>query len=139
APILRGQCAHCGSAGGAAGDLRSAATGIGVPVAARKWQQGKRKPERRSAAEAAREDIMQFTKFGLLAGLALGALVAATSAQGQEEVTVTVWSIDGANQVGPSDTFSAEFDAMDNGINVEYRILQFDEIVNETLRAYATG
>ena len=54
-------------------------------------------------------------------------------------VTITVWSIDGANQVGPSDTFSKEFDEMDNGINVEYRVLQFDEIVNETLRAYATG
>ncbi|WIY52071.1 sugar ABC transporter substrate-binding protein [Devosia sp. YIM 151766] len=82
---------------------------------------------------------MQFTKHGLLAGLAFGTLVAATTVQAQEDVTITVWSIDGANQVGPSDTFSAEFDAMDNGIKVDYRILQFDEIVNETLRAYATG
>src|SRR5690554_3412844 len=82
---------------------------------------------------------MQLSKRGLLASLAIGALVAATPAYAQEDVTITVWSIDGANQVGPSDTFSAEFDEMDNGINVEYRILQFDEIVNETLRAFATG
>ncbi len=75
----------------------------------------------------------------LLAGAALSAMALAGTAVAQDEVTITVWSIDGANQVGPSDTFSKEFDEMDNGINVEYRVLQFDEIVNETLRAFATG
>ena len=74
----------------------------------------------------------------LFAGVALSALAFAAPVMA-EDVTITVWSIDGANQVGPSDTFSKEFDEMDNGINVEYRILQFDAIVNETLRAYATG
>ena len=77
--------------------------------------------------------------YRLLAGAAVSALALTTGALAQDEVTITVWSIDGANQVGPSDTFSKEFDEMDNGINVEYRILQFDEIVNETLRAFATG
>jgi multiple sugar transport system substrate-binding protein len=82
---------------------------------------------------------MKLTTFSLVAGAAVSTLIAANPGLAQEEVTITVWSIDGANQVGPSDTFSAEFDEMDNGINVEYRILQFDEIVNETLRAYTTG
>lgn len=79
------------------------------------------------------------TTFRLLAGAAATVISFSTAAYAQEDVTITVWSIDGANQVGPSDTFSKEFDEMDNGINVEYRALQFDQIVNETLRAYATG
>jgi multiple sugar transport system substrate-binding protein len=75
----------------------------------------------------------------LLAGAAFSAMALSGPLAAQDEVTITVWSIDGANQIGPSDTFSKEFDEMDNGINVDYRILQFDEIVNETLRAFATG
>ncbi|GHA18694.1 ABC transporter substrate-binding protein [Devosia pacifica] len=82
---------------------------------------------------------MKASRLGLMTGVALATVAMAGAAFAQEDVTITVWSIDGANQVGPSDTFSAEFNEMDNGINVEYRILQFDEIVNETLRAYATG
>lgn len=73
-----------------------------------------------------------------LSALALAAATLAGAARA-EDVTITVWSIDGFNQVGPSDTFSKEFDEMDNGIKVEYRALQFDQIVNETLRAFATG
>ena len=80
------------------------------------------------------------TQAKLVVGAALTAAILTGPATAQDDaVTITVWSIDGANQVGPSDTFSAEFNEMDNGINVEYRILQFDEIVNETLRAYTTG
>jgi ABC-type sugar transport system, periplasmic component len=86
---------------------------------------------------AAREDIMQVTKFGLLAGLALGALVAATPAQAQ--VTLKVWSIDGVDRPGIADTYSKEFDDANEDIVVEYRGIPFDEIVNETLRAFATG
>ena len=69
----------------------------------------------------------------LLTGMALSAMTLAVPAAAQDDVTITVWSIDGTNQVGPSDTFSKEFDEMDNGINVEYRALRFDEIVNETI------
>lgn len=83
---------------------------------------------------------MKYKAFNrLMAGAALVALSAASAATAQDQVTITVWSIDGANNVGPSDTFSKEFDEMDNGITVDYRALQFDEIVNETLRAFATG
>lgn len=74
----------------------------------------------------------------LTAGTAIAAVSLSTAALA-EDVTITVWSIDGANQIGPSDTFSKEFDEMDNGISIDYRALQFDEIVNETLRAFATG
>ncbi|MGZ9809469.1 ABC transporter substrate-binding protein [Pseudoroseicyclus sp. H15] len=77
------------------------------------------------------------TKF--LGGAALSVLALAGPALAQDNVTVTVWSIDGAQSEGPSDTFSADFNALDNGITIDYRSVPFDEIVNETLRAYATG
>ncbi|KRA43114.1 ABC transporter substrate-binding protein [Devosia sp. Root635] len=86
---------------------------------------------------AAREDIMQFVKLGLLAGLAVGALVAAAPAYAQ--VTLKVWSIDGNDRPGIADTFSKEFDDANDDIVVEYRYIPFDELVNETLRAFATG
>ena len=81
---------------------------------------------------------MKLLKLGLMAGMALSVIGMAAPALA-EDVTITVWSIDGAQSVGPSDTFSKEFDEMDNGIHVEYRAMQFDEIVNETMRAFATG
>ncbi|WP_082531197.1 sugar ABC transporter substrate-binding protein [Devosia sp. Root436] len=80
---------------------------------------------------------MQFVKLGLLAGLAVGALVAATPASAQ--VTLKVWSIDGNDRPGIADTFSKEFDDANDDIVVEYRYIPFDELVNETLRAFATG
>ncbi|WP_082555270.1 ABC transporter substrate-binding protein [Devosia sp. Root635] len=80
---------------------------------------------------------MQFVKLGLLAGLAVGALVAAAPAYAQ--VTLKVWSIDGNDRPGIADTFSKEFDDANDDIVVEYRYIPFDELVNETLRAFATG
>lgn len=80
---------------------------------------------------------MQFVKLGLLASLALGALAAATPAQAQ--VTLKVWSIDGVDRPGIADTYAKEFDEANEDIVVEYRGIAFDELVNETLRAFATG
>lgn len=76
----------------------------------------------------------------LLSGLTLAGLGIATLAAAQEPVTLTVWSIDGnQGRPGPTDTFSKEFDELNDDIVVEYRALQFDALVNETLRAFATG
>src|SRR5690606_271232 len=86
---------------------------------------------------AAREDIMQFAKLGLLASLAVGALVAATPAYAQ--VTLKVWSIDGNDRPGIADTFSKEFDDANDDIVVDYRYLPFAELVHATRRAFATG
>ena len=80
---------------------------------------------------------MQMLKLGLLASLAVGALVAATPAFAQ--VTLKVWSIDGVDRPGIADTFAKEFDEANEDIIVEYRGIPFDELVNETLRAFATG
>jgi multiple sugar transport system substrate-binding protein len=80
---------------------------------------------------------MQFTKLGLLAGLATSALLAVGPAYAQ--VTLKVWSIDGVDRPGIADTYSKEFDDANEDIVVEYRGIPFDELVNETLRAFATG
>jgi multiple sugar transport system substrate-binding protein len=80
---------------------------------------------------------MKLTKLGLAAGIALGALMAAGPAMAQ--VTLKIWSIDGVDRVGIADTFSKEFDDQNEDIVVEYRAIAFDDLVNETLRAFATG
>ncbi|GLQ08795.1 ABC transporter substrate-binding protein [Devosia yakushimensis] len=80
---------------------------------------------------------MKLSTFGLAAGIALGALLAAGPAMAQ--VTLKIWSIDGVDRPGIADTFSKEFDEQNEDIVVEYRGIPFDDLVNETLRAFATG
>lgn len=84
---------------------------------------------------------MNLLKMGLLSGIAVAALVtAAVVPASAEPITIRVWSIDGnSSRAGLADTFSKEFDAKNEDIVVEYRYLAFDDIVNETLRAFATG
>lgn len=74
---------------------------------------------------------------GLLAAVSFGAMSLATPAFAQ--VTLKIWSIDGVDRVGIADTFSKEFDEANEDIVVEYRAIPFDDLVNETLRAFATG
>jgi multiple sugar transport system substrate-binding protein len=80
---------------------------------------------------------MKLNALGLLAAVSFGALSLATPAFAQ--VTLKVWSIDGRDRPGIADTWSKEFDDANEDIVVEYRNLAFDDIVNETLRAFATG
>ncbi|KUP90776.1 ABC transporter substrate-binding protein [Tritonibacter horizontis] len=54
-----------------------------------------------------------------------------------EDVTITVWSLDKENQ--PAMNLAREFSEMDNGITVDYRLIQFDDVVTESMRAFATG
>lgn len=78
---------------------------------------------------------MKLIKLGLLAGVATGLFAMPAMAQ----VTLKIWSIDGANSPGVSDTLSKEFDDANDDITVDYRIVPFDDLVNEALRAFATG
>ena len=80
---------------------------------------------------------MKRTTLGLMAGVAFGAFVAANPAMAQ--VTLKVWSIDGADRPGIADTFSKEFDEQNEDVVIEYRQVPFDDLVQETLRAFATG
>ena len=80
---------------------------------------------------------MKLKHLGLMAGIALGAMSMAAPAMAQ--VTLKIWSIDGVDRPGIADTFSKEFDEANEDIVVEYRAVPFDDLVNETLRAFATG
>jgi multiple sugar transport system substrate-binding protein len=81
---------------------------------------------------------MKFAKLGLLTGIALGAALVALPALA-EPVTLKVWSIDGVQQPGIADTLSKEYDDKNADVVVEYRAIAFDDLVNEALRAFATG
>lgn len=80
---------------------------------------------------------MKLLTYALLGSVAAGAIAMTTPAMAQ--VTLRVWSIDGANAPGIADTLSKEFDEQNEDIVVEYRVLQFDELVTESTRAIATG
>ena len=83
---------------------------------------------------------MTVKKLGMALGM-LGIASLATMAVAQADpVTLKVWSVDGANgQKGIGDTFSKEFNEKNKDIVIDYRAVPFDELVNETLRAFATG
>ncbi len=81
---------------------------------------------------------MKLTKRTMLASVAFSTLAMATSAIA-EDVVLKVWGVDGRDRAGIADSWSKEFTEMDNGITVEYRFVPFDELVNETLRAFATN
>ncbi|PYE39902.1 carbohydrate ABC transporter substrate-binding protein (CUT1 family) [Rhizobium sp. PP-WC-2G-219] len=54
-----------------------------------------------------------------------------------EDVKITVWSLDRPEQ--PTPNLIKDFNALKNGITVEYRQIQFDDVVSEAMRAYSTG
>lgn len=66
----------------------------------------------------------------------VGATLLAAPALAQD-VTLTLWSEQ--DDTGVEGTFAREFTEMDNGIEIELRQVRFDDLVAETLRAYATG
>lgn len=78
-------------------------------------------------------------RFGLLGALALAStsLLSLGAAVAQDEITITIWSLDDANQ--PALNLAREFDELEPGIKVEYREIQFDDVVAESMRAFATG
>ncbi len=78
-------------------------------------------------------------RFGLLGALALAStsFLSLGAAVAQDEVTITIWSLDDANQ--PALNLAREFDELEPGIKVEYREIQFDDVVAESMRAFATG
>jgi multiple sugar transport system substrate-binding protein len=54
-----------------------------------------------------------------------------------EDVTLTLWSLDRPNQ--PAPILVKEFNALNNGIKIEYHEIQFDDLVSEAMRAFSTG
>lgn len=54
-----------------------------------------------------------------------------------EPVKLTMWTIEGDNDL--YSTLAADFNASQDEIEIEWRGLPFDDLVNESLRAFATG
>jgi len=54
-----------------------------------------------------------------------------------QDVTVTMWINESTN--GRATSLVEAFNKLDNGIRVEYRTIQFDDVVSEAMRAFATG
>lgn len=78
---------------------------------------------------------MKRNYLGLMAGIALGVMGMAAPAMAQ--VTLKMWSIDGDN--GLYTKLVEDFNASQSDIVVESRLLAFDDLVNEALKAFATG
>lgn len=68
-----------------------------------------------------------------LTALAFSALLTSTALA--QDVTLTLWT---ESATGAEATFAGEFSEMDNGITINVREIRFDDIVTETLRAFAT-
>lgn len=82
---------------------------------------------------------MTTRRLALIGALAMAGVSAFALPAMAETVTLKIWGIDGANGPGIADTLSKEFDEANDDITVEYRTVPFDDLVNESLRAFATG
>jgi len=80
---------------------------------------------------------MGIRKFAMIGALALASASLFGLAAKAEDVTLTVWSLD--KDIQPAPNLVKEFNAQNNGIKIEYRLIQFDDVVTEAMRAYATG
>lgn len=70
----------------------------------------------------------------LFLGLGVSLLALAAHA---EPVKLVIWGLDGDNGLIP--TLAKEFDDKNDDVTVEFRAVAFDDLVNETLKAVATG
>lgn len=82
---------------------------------------------------------MTTRRLALIGALAMASVSTFALPAMAETVTLKIWGIDGANGPGIADTLSKEFDEANDDITVEYRTVPFDDLVNESLRAFATG
>ncbi|MFW8588648.1 ABC transporter substrate-binding protein [Rhizobium beringeri] len=80
---------------------------------------------------------MAIRKYAILGALALAGVSLFGLSAKAEDVTLTLWSLDKDTQPAPN--LVKEFNAQNNGIKIEYRLIQFDDVVTEAMRAYATG
>lgn len=70
-------------------------------------------------------------------GVLLGVSMLGLGAHAADPVKLTIWSIDGDN--GLYTKLASDFDAANDDIVVESRLIAFDDLVNEALKAFATG
>lgn len=80
---------------------------------------------------------MTLKRYALLGALALAGASFSAEAVRAENVTLRLWSLD--KDIQPAPNLVKQFNALNNGIKIEYRLIQFDDVVTEAMRAYATG
>ena len=80
---------------------------------------------------------MDIRKLALIGALAVGSLSTLWTSARAEEVKITVWSLD--RDIQPAPNLIKDFNNLKTGITVEYRQIQFDDVVSEAMRAYSTG
>ncbi|NLS03913.1 sugar ABC transporter substrate-binding protein [Rhizobium sp. P32RR-XVIII] len=80
---------------------------------------------------------MAIRKFAVLGALALAGVSLFGLSAKADDVTITVWSLD--RDIQPAPNLVKDFNKLNNGIKVEYRQIQFDDVVSEAMRAYSTG
>ncbi len=73
----------------------------------------------------------------VMGAFALASVSAFAVSAKAEDVTISVWSLD--RDIQPAPNLVADFNKQNTGIKVEYRQIQFDDVVSEAMRAYSTG
>lgn len=80
---------------------------------------------------------MGIRKYAMLAAVALASVSVSGLPASAEDVTISVWSLD--RDIQPAPNLIKDFNALNTGIKVEYRQIQFDDVVSEAMRAFSTG
>jgi multiple sugar transport system substrate-binding protein len=93
--------------------------------------------EDKTHAETQEEETMGIRKHIVFGALALASVSLFGLSAQAEDVKITVWSLD--RDIQPAPNLIKDFNALGNGITVEYRQIQFDDVVSEAMRAYSTG
>lgn len=80
---------------------------------------------------------MAIRKLAVLGALAFAGVSLFSLSAKAEDVTLTLWSLD--RDIQPAPNLIKDFNALNNGIKIEYRQIQFDDVVSEAMRAFSTG
>ncbi|PDT81419.1 sugar ABC transporter substrate-binding protein [Sinorhizobium sp. BJ1] len=80
---------------------------------------------------------MGISRYAMLGAFALASLSLPAFSTSAEDVTISVWSLD--RDIQPAPNLINDFNKLNTGIKVEYRQIQFDDVVSEAMRAYSTG
>ncbi|QFI69831.1 ABC transporter substrate-binding protein [Sinorhizobium alkalisoli] len=80
---------------------------------------------------------MGIRRRAMLGVIALASISLPALSAHAEDVTITVWSLD--RDIQPAPNLINDFNKLNTGIKVEYRQIQFDDVVSEAMRAYSTG
>ncbi|MDX3924343.1 MAG: sugar ABC transporter substrate-binding protein [Shinella sp.] len=80
---------------------------------------------------------MGIRKYAVIGALALAGVSLFGLSAKAEDVTIRIWSHDRDTQPAPH--LVSDFNKLNNGIKVELRQMQFDDVVSEAMRAYSSG